>query len=92
MQYDGVGKVFRSPRGPLRTLNAVTFVAVPGAMTSVVGPSGCAKTTLLRVAAGLETASEGQVLVDGMAVNSIADARRRGESGSSPRTRTFCRG
>jgi NitT/TauT family transport system ATP-binding protein len=57
MQYDGVGKVFRRPRGPLRTPNAVTFVAVPGAITSVVGPSGCGKTTLLRIAAGLVTCS-----------------------------------
>jgi NitT/TauT family transport system ATP-binding protein len=78
MEYQSVGKVFRSPSGPLRTLSSVSFEVVPGGITSIVGPSGCGKTTLLRIAAGLETASEGSVLVDGQKVTSIDDARARG--------------
>lgn len=35
----------------------------------VVGKSGCGKSTLLRLLAGLERASEGQVLIGGLALN-----------------------
>ena len=36
-----------------------------GEFICVVGPSGCGKSTLMTIAAGLEDASEGEILVDG---------------------------
>ena len=41
-----------------------------------VGPSGSGKSTLLRMIAGLESVSEGEVLIDGTAVQDVAPARR----------------
>jgi len=41
-----------------------------------VGPSGSGKSTLLRMIAGLESVSEGEVLIDGAAVQDVAPARR----------------
>jgi multiple sugar transport system ATP-binding protein len=37
----------------------------------LVGPSGCGKTTMLRIIAGLETATEGDVIIDGKCVNNV---------------------
>jgi NitT/TauT family transport system ATP-binding protein len=42
-----------------------TLVVAPGEFVSVVGPTGCGKTTLLNVAAGLLEPSAGQVWVNG---------------------------
>ncbi|MFY9241182.1 MAG: ABC transporter ATP-binding protein [Roseovarius sp.] len=37
----------------------------------LLGPSGCGKTTTMRMIAGLETATEGEILVDGKVVNDL---------------------
>jgi multiple sugar transport system ATP-binding protein len=37
----------------------------------LLGPSGCGKTTTMRMIAGLETASEGDILIDGKRVNDL---------------------
>ena len=42
----------------------------------ILGPSGSGKTTLLRVLAGLETADDGEVRIDGELVNSVEPADR----------------
>lgn len=37
----------------------------------LLGPSGCGKTTTMRMIAGLETASQGDILIDGKRVNDL---------------------
>ena len=49
--------------GPV--LSGITLDVADGEFLSVVGVSGCGKTTLLRIIGGLERASSGQVLVYG---------------------------
>ncbi|TBW50558.1 sn-glycerol-3-phosphate ABC transporter ATP-binding protein UgpC [Marinobacter halodurans] len=41
-----------------------------------VGPSGCGKSTLLRMIAGLESASDGDIVIDGKRMNNIGPAER----------------
>jgi spermidine/putrescine transport system ATP-binding protein len=54
----------------------VSLKVKQGEVFSLLGPSGCGKTTTLRVIAGLETADEGEVLIDGQVVNNIPPYRR----------------
>jgi len=49
--------------GGLKVLESITFDAAPGEFVSIVGTSGCGKTTLLRIISGLEPASHGIVKV-----------------------------
>jgi len=48
-----------------------TLLVAPGEFVSVVGPTGCGKTTLLNVAAGLLAPSAGSVRVHGEALEGI---------------------
>lgn len=49
----------------LEVLRDVNFTVAPGEFVAVLGASGCGKTTLLRIADGLESITSGKVLVDG---------------------------
>ncbi|MCL1918809.1 MAG: ABC transporter ATP-binding protein [Peptococcaceae bacterium] len=49
-------------------LRDISFTCDRGAFVSLVGASGCGKTTLLRCLAGLEDVSEGEIWVEGFPV------------------------
>ncbi|HET6770375.1 MAG TPA: ABC transporter ATP-binding protein [Actinomycetota bacterium] len=62
----GVGKTFRGARGgEVRALWDVTLDVAPGEFVCLIGPSGCGKSTLLNIFAGLESPTEGEVMLDG---------------------------
>ena len=50
--------------GAVTALGGVDLDIAPGQVVSLLGQSGCGKTTLLRLAAGVEVPSAGRILVD----------------------------
>ena len=51
--------------GAFTALHGIDLEIRPGEFFALLGPSGSGKTTTLRILAGLETADEGRVVVDG---------------------------
>jgi len=51
--------------GTYLAVNDISFEIPSGALFCVVGPSGCVKSTLLRLIAGLETPDAGEITLDG---------------------------
>jgi sulfonate transport system ATP-binding protein len=68
LQIDGVSKQFRVNGAPLHVLDTVDLSVAPGELLTIVGASGCGKSTLLRLIAGLDTAFQGNVILDGRRV------------------------
>jgi len=62
--------------GDLHALKDVSLSVPDGAFVVFVGPSGCGKSTLLRTIAGLESASDGTIEIDGKDVTSLEPADR----------------
>jgi sulfonate transport system ATP-binding protein len=60
-----VHKAFSGSKGTLLALKDILLTINPGEFVCIVGGSGCGKTTLLRIIAGLETEYEGTVFLDG---------------------------
>jgi iron(III) transport system ATP-binding protein len=50
------------------SLDGVSLDVAPGEVVCLLGHSGCGKTTLLRIAAGLERPSAGRVILDGFEI------------------------
>jgi NitT/TauT family transport system ATP-binding protein len=65
LELIGVGKEFRSKRGDTRALSDINLTISDGEFVSLIGRSGCGKTTLLRTLAGLLSPSAGRILVEG---------------------------
>jgi ABC-type sugar transport system ATPase subunit len=61
----------------VRAVAGVSLTVPHGDTVAIVGPSGGGKTTLLRLAAGLEEPTGGEVLLDGRVVNTIPPPERR---------------
>jgi len=70
LDIDHVSKYFPDPSGQGRVcvFNDVTVKIDKGEFVTVIGHSGCGKSTLLNIVAGLETATEGGILLAGREV------------------------
>ncbi|MFM1855035.1 MAG: hypothetical protein RLZ83_344 [Pseudomonadota bacterium] len=62
--------------GATDVIRGVDLEIADGEFMVFVGPSGCGKTTTLRLIAGLESASEGDILIDDRRCNDIHPAQR----------------
>jgi len=62
--------------GTTTVLHGVDLAIEPGEFFVLLGPSGSGKTTTLRILAGLESVSEGRVLVDGEDVTAQEPGQR----------------
>jgi len=57
----GVTKEFVSGQGTIRALGGINLEVRDQEFFGIIGPTGCGKTTLLHIIAGLETATQGTV-------------------------------
>jgi len=72
VSIDRVSKAF----GATKACDAVSLDVAAGEFLTLLGDSGCGKTTLLRIVAGFSAPDVGRVLVDGRDITSEPPARR----------------
>jgi putative ABC transport system ATP-binding protein len=65
VEFRSVARSYGHGPARRRVLDGLTHDFAPGQVTAITGRSGVGKTTLLRLAAGLDRPSSGQVMVDG---------------------------
>jgi len=65
LEVQGLSKIYPAKDGrPLPVFERVDFTIEQGEFVCIVGHSGCGKTTILNILAGLDTPSEGVVIMD----------------------------
>lgn len=65
VEFRGVSKVFKTGGREVTAVDGVTLTVEPGEILGVIGYSGAGKSTLVRLINGLDTATTGQLLLDG---------------------------
>ena len=66
---------FPTPKGPFRALDKINLDIARGEFVSLIGHSGCGKSTVLNIVAGLHQATVGGVLLEGREVNAPGPER-----------------
>jgi ABC-type multidrug transport system fused ATPase/permease subunit len=61
-------------------LNRMSFVAEPGRVTALVGPSGGGKSTVLALLLRLYEVSEGDIVIDGQSIGGVSRRSLRGQT------------
>ena len=62
--------------GDFSAVDGITVEIADGEFFTIVGPSGSGKTTLIRILAGMDEPSSGDILLDGRRINDVPANRR----------------
>jgi len=73
IQAIGVKKTYDTGKVTVDALKGINLSIIKGEMVAVMGPSGCGKTTLLNVLSGIDDVSAGQVIIDGVSIDTMSD-------------------
>ncbi|MBI1170025.1 ATP-binding cassette domain-containing protein [bacterium] len=75
LHYSQLHKVYDTPQGPLSVVEDFNLTLKRGEFVSLIGHSGCGKSTVLSMTAGLNAISQGAITLDGFHVEG-ADPER----------------
>jgi len=64
MEFYKLHKVYPTPKGPLTVVEDFNLLMDKGEFVSLIGHSGCGKSTVLTMAAGLNAISRGSIVLD----------------------------
>ncbi|WP_262246565.1 ABC transporter ATP-binding protein [Parapedobacter soli] len=76
LSVSGVGKTYQSAGKSLTVLHQIDFEVAAASTVAIVGPSGSGKTTLLGLCAGLDRASTGSIVLNGVPLDALTEDER----------------
>lgn len=65
LEFSQLHKIYPTPKGPLTVVEDFDLKVNRGEFISLIGHSGCGKSTVLTMAAGLNAISKGSIVLDG---------------------------
>ncbi len=71
--FQDISKIYRIGDEEVCALNHASLHICPGEFVSIIGPSGSGKSTLMNIMGCLDTADEGQYLLDGQSVSDYTE-------------------
>ena len=82
IQFNNVSLSYGSKVDPVEVLKGINFSVSSEEIVSIIGPSGSGKTSIIMLASGLETATEGSIKINsqeivGLKENNLSEIRRK---------------
>ncbi len=71
IEFKNVKKEYKMGEVTIKALDNTNFTIEKGELVVIVGPSGAGKTTCLNILGGMDTATSGDVIVDGKNVSTL---------------------
>ena len=75
VEFSQVSKIYPTRKGPVKVVDGFDLKIRKGEFVSIIGHSGCGKSTVLSMVAGLNDISEGVIVLDGREVNTAGPDR-----------------
>jgi len=69
LHIDHISITFPTPQGPLQVLDQIDLRIQQGEFVSLIGHSGCGKSTVLNIVSGLLQATEGGIVLEGREID-----------------------
>ena len=73
IEFKDVKKIYKMGEVEIAALNGVNFSVDKGECVVIVGASGAGKSTILNILGGMDTATSGQIIVDGKRIDNYKD-------------------
>src|SRR5215472_10262755 len=78
LRLESVARRYRQGEATLEVFRDVSLTVARGELVALVGQSGTGKSSLLHMAGLLESPSEGEIWIDGLAAATLSDGERTG--------------
>ncbi len=75
LEFSELVKIYPTPKGPATVVDGFNLKVKKGEFISIIGHSGCGKSTVLSMTAGLNEISEGGIILDGKEVTDAGPDR-----------------
>ena len=72
LKCDNIRKVYGSGDNQVVALNGINLSVEKGEFVAIIGASGSGKSTLLHILGGVDTATEGKVMVEGTDISTMS--------------------
>lgn len=69
IEFNDVVKTYKMGEVEIKAVDNITFPIEKGEFVVIVGPSGAGKTTVLNILGGMDTATSGTIVVDGVDIS-----------------------
>lgn len=75
IRLDNISFAYSQQKSMIPVIREVNLSVDAGEFVTIIGPSGCGKSTILSLLAGLNTPSQGKILIDGEAIRGTGTER-----------------